>query len=234
MWRSVNSQESVLPFPEPLNEDQYGTLSLLVEPVEKFFEDKGETTGPFQITMLRYNGGNRYPSIRLQGFFQNQISYSVFRIPILLLNSRDLPVPETSVVCSWNKTKIPDNLSPPIYTATDQFDTCTTTPPPPPPCIPLVLDHLPCLRRWEFYIPQCTWGDSILPQHHRVVVGNLVRCLDFWFCNTLRIKVARVCLQIVKQLPRPSVIIGEPIFDAADITFLFLTFEKKYARNDFI
>ena len=40
---------------------------------------------------------------------------------------------------------------------------------------------------------------------------NLIRCLDFQ----------------IKQLPHPSVIIGEPIFNVTDITFLFLTFEKK-------
>ena len=35
------AQEKVFPFPEPLNEEQMATLNMLVEPVEKFFEDKG-------------------------------------------------------------------------------------------------------------------------------------------------------------------------------------------------
>ena len=38
------AQEKVFPFPEPLNEEQMATLNMLVEPVEKFFEDKGNGT----------------------------------------------------------------------------------------------------------------------------------------------------------------------------------------------
>ncbi|CAH3170212.1 unnamed protein product [Porites lobata] len=34
------NKEKVFPFPEPLNEEQMATLNMLVEPVEKFFEDK--------------------------------------------------------------------------------------------------------------------------------------------------------------------------------------------------
>ena len=47
-----------------------------------------------------------------------------------------------------------------------------------------------------------------------------------------RIKTARVCLQMLKQLPYPSVIIGEPIFNVADITILFVT-SVKNARNGY-
>ena len=43
------------------------------------------------------------------------------------------------------------------------------------------------------------------------------------FRAALRINTARVCLQMLKQLPYPSVIIGEPILNVADITFLFVT-----------
>ena len=46
------------------------------------------------------------------------------------------------------------------------------------------------------------------------------------FRAALRIKTARVCLQMLKQLPYPSVIIGESIFSVADITFLFVTSGK--------
>ena len=46
------------------------------------------------------------------------------------------------------------------------------------------------------------------------------------FSAALCIKTARVCLQMLKQLPDPSVIIGEPIFNVADITFLFVTSGK--------
>ena len=37
------------------------------------------------------------------------------------------------------------------------------------------------------------------------------------------VKTAHVCLQMLKQLPYSSVIIGEPIFNVADITILFVT-----------
>ena len=56
-------------------------------------------------------------------------------------------------------------------------------------------------------------------------MGNLIRFLDFIFRASLHIKTARVCLQTLKQLPDPSVIIVELIFNVADIT-LFVTFGK--------
>ena len=46
------------------------------------------------------------------------------------------------------------------------------------------------------------------------------------FRAALRIKTARVCLQTLKQLLDPYVIIGEPLFNVADITFLFVTSGK--------
>ena len=46
------------------------------------------------------------------------------------------------------------------------------------------------------------------------------------FRAALGIKTARVCLQMLEQLPYPSVIIGEPIFNVANITFLFVTSGK--------
>ena len=52
------------------------------------------------------------------------------------------------------------------------------------------------------------------------------------FRAALRIKTARVCLQMLKQLPYPSVIIGEPIFNVADITFLFVTSGKTRRETD--
>ena len=36
-------QEKVFPFPEPLNDEQHQMLSMLVEPVEKYFEEKGKS-----------------------------------------------------------------------------------------------------------------------------------------------------------------------------------------------
>ena len=46
------------------------------------------------------------------------------------------------------------------------------------------------------------------------------------FRAALRIKTERVSLQTIKQLPDPSVIIVESIFNVADITFLFVTSGK--------
>ena len=43
------------------------------------------------------------------------------------------------------------------------------------------------------------------------------------FRAALRIKIVRVYLQTLKQLPDPSVIIAEPIFNVAGIMFLFVT-----------
>ena len=51
------------------------------------------------------------------------------------------------------------------------------------------------------------------------------------FRAALRIKTARVCLQTLKQLLDPSVIIGEPLVNMADITFLFLTSGKTLETN---
>ena len=96
--------------------------------------------------------------------------------------------------------------------------------PPPPPGIPRAFDPLPCPGRGEFDGPQRTWGGAF--DHNTRGVGNLIRCPDFMFRAALRIKTARVCLQMLKQLPYPSVIIGEPIFNVADITFLFVTSGK--------
>ena len=50
--------------------------------------------------------------------------------------------------------------------------------------------------------------------------------LDFMFRAALRIKPAPVCLYMLKQLPYPSVIFGEPIFNVADIMILFVTSGK--------
>ena len=61
--------------------------------------------------------------------------------------------------------------------------------------------------RGEFYGPQRTWGGAF--EHNTRGVGNLIRCLDFMFRAALRIKTARFCLQMLKQLPYPSVIIGD-------------------------
>ena len=38
---SIFYQEKVFPFPDPLNEEQRETLTMLVEPVEKYFQEKG-------------------------------------------------------------------------------------------------------------------------------------------------------------------------------------------------
>ena len=46
------------------------------------------------------------------------------------------------------------------------------------------------------------------------------------FRATLLIETACVCLQMLKQLPYPSVIIGEPILNMSDITILFVTSGK--------
>ena len=89
---------------------------------------------------------------------------------------------------------------------------------------PRSFDPLPCPGRGEFDGPQRTWGGAF--DHNTRGVGNLIRCLDFMFRAALRIKTARVCLQMLKQLPYPSVIIGERIFNVADITFLFATSGK--------
>ena len=42
----------------------------------------------------------------------------------------------------------------------------------------------------EFDVPQHTWGGAFV--HNTREVGNLIRCLDFMFCATLRIKTARL------------------------------------------
>ena len=108
---------------------------------------------------------------------------------------------------------------------TDQFETRTSPPPhPPPPGIPRAFDPLPCPERGKFDGPQRTWGEAF--DHNTRGVGNLIRCLDFMFRAALRIKTARVCLQTLKQLLDPYVIIGEPLFNVADITFLFVTSGK--------
>ena len=83
--------------------------------------------------------------------------------------------------------------------------------PPPPPHPPWPSP----LGRGEFDGPQRTWGGAF--DHNTRGVGNLICCLDFMFRAVLRIKTARICLQTLKQLPYPSVIIGEPILNVADI-----------------
>ena len=95
---------------------------------------------------------------------------------------------------------------------------------PPPPGIPRAFDPLPCPGRGEFDGPQRTWGGAF--DRNTRGVGNLIRCLDFMFRAALRIKTARLCLQTLKQLPDPSVIIVEQIFNVAGIMFLFVTFGK--------
>ena len=95
--------------------------------------------------------------------------------------------------------------------------------------IPRAFDPLPCPERGEFDGPQCTWDRAF--DHNTRGVGNLIRCLDFMFRAALRIKTARVCLQTLKQLLDPSVIIGEPLLNMADITFLFLTSGKTLETN---
>ena len=89
---------------------------------------------------------------------------------------------------------------------------------------PRAFDSLPCPGRGEFDGPQRTWGGAL--DNNTRGVGNLIRCLDFMFRAALRIKTVRVCLQTLKQLPDPSVIIVESIFNVADVTFLFVTFGK--------
>ena len=79
----------------------------------------------------------------------------------------------------------------------------------------------PCPGRGYFDGPQRTWGGAF--DHNNRGVGNLIRCLDFMFRAALRIKTARVCLQTLKQLPDPPVIIVEPIFNLADTMFLFVS-----------
>ena len=69
------------------------------------------------------------------------------------------------------------------------------------------IDPLPCPGRGEYDRPQRTWGGAF--DHNTRWVGNLIRCLDFMFHAAFRIKAARVCLQMLKHLPDPSVIIGE-------------------------
>ena len=96
--------------------------------------------------------------------------------------------------------------------------------PPPPPGIPRAFDALPCPGRGEFDGPQRTWGGAF--DHNTRGVGHLIRRLDFMFRAALRIQTARICLQMLKQLQYPSVIIGEPIFNVADITILFVTSGK--------
>ena len=59
----------------------------------------------------------------------------------------------------------------------------------------------------------------------------MIRRLDFMFRAALRINTARICLQMLKQLPYPSVIIGEPIFNVADIKILFVTSGKTMETN---
>ena len=71
---------------------------------------------------------------------------------------------------------------------------------------------------------QRSWGGAF--DHNTRGVGNLIRRLDFMFRAALGIKTACVCLQMLKQLPYPSVIICEPIFNVADITILFVTSGK--------
>ena len=68
-----------------------------------------------------------------------------------------------------------------------------------------------------------SWGGAF---DHNTGGGNLICCLNFMFHAALRIKAAHAWLQMLKQLPYPSVIIGEPMFNVADIMFLFVTFEK--------
>ena len=97
-------------------------------------------------------------------------------------------------------------------------------PPPPPPGIPRAFDPLPCPGRGEFDGPQRTWGGAF--DHNTTGVGNLICRLDFMFRAALRIKTAHVCLQMLKQPPYPSVIIGELIFKVTDITILFVTSGK--------
>ena len=99
---------------------------------------------------------------------------------------------------------------------TDQFETRTS----PPGHLTLFLAR----GGGGFEGPQRTWGGAF--DHNTRGVGNLIRCLDFMFRVALRMKTARVCPQMLKQLPYPSVIIGEPIFNVADITFLFVTAGK--------
>ena len=82
----------------------------------------------------------------------------------------------------------------------------------PPPGIPRAFDPLPCpAGRGEFDGPQRTWGGAF--DHNTRRVGNLICCLDV-SCRICAHKAARVCLQTLKQLPDPSVIIGEPILNA--------------------
>ena len=82
----------------------------------------------------------------------------------------------------------------------------------------------PLPREGGFDGPQHTWGGTF--DHDTRGVGNSIRCLDLMFRAALHIKTVRVCLQMLKQPPYPSVIIGEPIFNVADITFLFVTSGK--------
>ena len=90
-------------------------------------------------------------------------------------------------------------------------------PPPPPPRHTLGIWPSPLSRE------QGIWQTVT---YNTRGVGNLIHCLDFMFRAALRIKTVHVCLQMLKQLPYPSVIIGEPMFNVADITFLFVTSEK--------
>ena len=48
-------QEKVFPFPEPLNEEQMATLNMLVEPIEKYFEEKGNNRICNCIVLLKIN-----------------------------------------------------------------------------------------------------------------------------------------------------------------------------------
>ena len=94
-------------------------------------------------------------------------------------------------------------------------------PPPPPP------GHLNLSLAWgRENLTHCNDYFGWAFDHNTRGVWNLIRCLDFIFSAALRIKTVRVCLQMLQQLPYPSVIIGEPIFNMADTTFLFVTSGK--------
>ena len=87
--------------------------------------------------------------------------------------------------------------------------------------IPSSPGHTPGI--WPSPLPR-EWDGAF--DHNTRGVGNLIRCRDFMFRAALLIKTACVCLQMLKQVPYPSVIIGEPIFNVADITILFVTSGK--------
>ena len=98
---------------------------------------------------------------------------------------------------------------------TDQFETCTSGHT--PGIWPTLLSREGGIWRTAMYLG---WG--IWPQHQR---GGEFDSLPRFYVS-FRIAHKRVCPQTLKQLPDHSVIIGEPIFNVADVTFLFVTSGK--------